>query len=213
MRFTREKRRWLHYLFAENFGMMCVDMTNDIKQKNAVEEAKKQSEQLLLQILPKDIIMRLNRGDTNISFTVQSSTIAFIDIEKFSNYSASLSASEIMQNLGLVFTAYDQLLAKYSLIIKIKLIGDDYMLDAGLFNPDVEPSKHATQVISFTLECLDAIEDLNEQMNSLLQVRIGVNSGGPLIAGVLGSDKPLFDIFGDPITCSHDVILSFLFPN
>ena len=184
---------------AENFGLMLRDMTNEITQKNAVEEAKKQSELLLLQILPKDIIMRLNRGDTDISFTVQSSTIAFIDIEKFSNYSASLSASEIMQNLGLVFTAYDKLLAKYNLIIKIKLIGDDYMLAAGLFNQDVEPSKHATQVVSFTLECLDAIEDLNEQLNASLQVRIGVNSGGPLIAGVLGTDKPLFDIIGDPI--------------
>ena len=143
--------------------------------------------------------MRLNRGDTDISFTVQSSTIAFIVIEKFSNYSASLNASEIMQNLGLVFTAYDQLLAKYSLIIKIKLIGDDYMLAADLLNQEVEPPKQKTQFVSFTLECLDAIEDLNEQLNASLQVRIGVNSGGPLIAGVLGTDKPLFDIIGDLI--------------
>lgn len=185
---------------AETFGMTLRDMTLDIKQKTAVEEAKKQSEQLLLQILPKDIIMRLNRGDKDISFTVKSSTIAFMDIEKFSNYSASLNASEIMQNLGLVFTAYDRLLPKYELLIKIKLIGDDYMLAAGLFNPDCDPSEHATQVVSFALECLDAIEDLNENvLNASLQVRIGVNSGGPLIAGVLGTDKPLFDIIGDPI--------------
>ncbi|OHT00793.1 Adenylate and Guanylate cyclase catalytic domain containing protein [Tritrichomonas foetus] len=184
---------------ADNFALMCKDQTQEIKQKTAVNEAKKQSEQLLLQILPKDIIMRLNRGDQDISFTVPSSTICFIDIEKFSNYSASLSASEIMQNLGLVFTAYDKLLYKYDLLIKIKLIGDDYMCAAGLFNLDVEPCQHAIQVVSFALECLDAIEELNEQLNASLQVRIGINSGGPLIAGVLGTDKPLFDIIGDPI--------------
>ena len=184
---------------AESFGLMCKDQTLEVQQKTAVEEAKKQSEKLLLQILPKDIIMRLNRGDTDISFTVPSATIIFIDIEKFSNYSASLSASEIMQNLGMVFTAYDNFLHKYDLLIKIKLIGDDYMAAAGLFNPDSAPKDHATQVVSFALECLDAIEELNEHLNASLQVRIGVNTNGPLIAGVLGTDKPLFDIIGDPI--------------
>ena len=184
---------------AESFAIMCRDQTEEMKQKTAVEEAKKQSEQLLLQILPKDIIMRLNRGDQDINFTVPSASISFIDIEKFSNYSASLSASEIMQNLGLVFTAYDQILHKYDLIIKIKLIGDDYMSAAGLFNTDVDPSSHAIQMVKFALECLDAIEELNEQLNASLQVRIGINTGGPLIAGVLGTDKPLFDIIGDPI--------------
>ncbi|OHS98219.1 adenylate cyclase type [Tritrichomonas foetus] len=184
---------------AESFGLMCKDQTLETKQKNLVEEAKKQSENLLLQILPKDIIMRLNRGDTDISFTVPSATIVFIDIEKFSSYSASLSASEIMQNLGMVFTSYDKILHKFPLLIKIKLIGDDYMGAAGLFNPDSDPKEHAQQVVQFSLECLDAIEDLNEHLNASLQVRIGVNTNGPLIAGVLGTDKPLFDIIGDPI--------------
>ena len=46
---------------------------------------------------------------------------------------------------------------------------------------------------------LDAIDELNEQLNANLMVRIGVNSGGPIIAGVLGTEKPLFDIIGDTI--------------
>ena len=70
------------------------------------------------------------------------------------------------------------------------------MLAAGLFNQEVEPPKNATQVVSFTLECLDAIEDLNKQLSASLQVRIDVNSGGLLIASILGTDKPLFDIIG-----------------
>ena len=184
---------------ADSFALMCRDQTEELAQKSAVEEAKKQSENLLLQILPRDIIMRLNRGDKNISFTVPSATIVFMDIEKFSNYSAALSPSEIMQNLGMVFTAYDKLLPKYPLIIKIKLIGDDYMAAAGLFTPDLEPASHANQVVSFALECLDAIEDLNDELDASLQVRVGINTNGPLIAGVLGTDKPLFDIIGDPI--------------
>lgn len=184
---------------AESFAVMCRDQTIEIEQKTAVEEAKKQSENLLLQILPKDIIVRLNRGDKDITFTVPSATIIFIDIEKFSNYSATLSPCEIMQNLGMVFTAYDKLIAAYPLMTKIKLIGDDYMAAGGLFTPDQEPSGHSNQCLQFALQCLDAIEDLNEQLNASLQVRIGINTAGPLIAGVLGTDKPLFDIIGDPI--------------
>jgi class 3 adenylate cyclase len=184
---------------AESFAVMCKDQTNEDTQKTAVEQAKRQSETLLMQILPKDIIVRLNRGDKNISFTVPSSTIFFMDIEKFSSYSANLTPSELMKNLGDVFTAYDKLLPKYPLVIKIKLIGDDYMAAAGLFNPEVEPQVHANQAVQFALECLDAIEFLNDQLNASLEVRVGVNTGGPLIAGVLGTDKPLFDIIGDAI--------------
>jgi PAS domain S-box-containing protein len=184
---------------ADTFAVMCKDQTEEVTQKTAVKEAKKQSENLLMQILPQDIILRLNRGDRNISFTVPSATIVFMDIEKFSNYSANLSPSELMKNLGEVFTAYDKLLPKFPLVLKIKLIGDDYMAAGGLFNPEQEPAAHANQVVQFALECLDAIEDLNEQLNASLQVRIGVNTGGPIIAGVLGTDKPLFDIIGDPI--------------
>jgi class 3 adenylate cyclase len=54
-------------------------------------------------------------------------------------------------------------------------------------------------MIRFGLDALQILEDTNTKLNALLAVRIGVNSGGPVIAGVLGTDKPVFDIIGDPI--------------
>lgn len=195
---------------ATSFAIMMIDITEELNQKKKVEEAKKQSENLLLQILPPNIILRLNRGDKEITFTVHQSTIIFIDIEKFSNFMSSLSASELMTNLSNIFNAYDSNLAKYSLMTKIKLIGDDYMAAAGLFSEDHTPDKHANQALMFALDCLDSIEDINLHLNTNLQVRVGINTDGPLIAGVLGTDKPLFDIIGDPINVaarmqSHDI--------
>jgi len=184
---------------ADSFALMCKDQTEEMRQKQAVQEAKKQSETLLHQILPKDIITRLNRGDKEISFTVPSSTIIFIDIVQFSTYMATLTASQLMQNLSAVFTAFDQIVATLPIITKIKLIGDVYMAAGGLFHHDHNPKEHAVQMVQFGLRALDAIEELNEQLNANLQVRIGINTGGPLIAGVLGTEKPLFDIIGDPI--------------
>jgi class 3 adenylate cyclase len=85
------------------------------------------------------------------------------------------------------------------MITKIKLIGDIYMAAGGLFHPNEEPQKHASQIVQFGLECIQAVEEVNDLLNIHLQVRVGVNSDGPLIAGVLGTDKPVFDIIGDTI--------------
>ncbi|KAH0785788.1 Adenylate and Guanylate cyclase catalytic domain containing protein [Histomonas meleagridis] len=193
--FTQNERN------ASSFAILCKDMTTEIEQKNAVEEAKKKSDEILNQILPKDIIIRLNRGEKNISFTVPCATVMFLDIEKFSKYTSTLTAKEIMQNLSRIFTEFDTILGgeEFNLITKIKLIGDDYMAAAGLFNPDVDKSLHAIQSVNFAIKALEAVENLNIVLNANLQLRVGVNTDGPLIAGVLGVDKPLFDIIGDTI--------------
>lgn len=187
---------------VDSFALLIKDETSLIEQRQSAEKAKAQSESLLFQILPRSIVSMINRGDRDISFTVPSASIIFTDIIKFSEYSASLSPAEVMGNLSTIFASFDEAIKKYPLITKIKLIGDIYMAAAGLFGNDsnqIQPVQHAEQTIKFGLDCLEAIETNNIKLNSSLQLRIGVNSGGPLIAGVLGSDKPVFDIIGDPI--------------
>ncbi|KAK8889250.1 hypothetical protein M9Y10_033996 [Tritrichomonas musculus] len=187
---------------GQYFALIAVDQTAKIRQQKEVEEAKKQSEKLLYQILPRDIVTRMNRGEKDISFTVPSATIIFIDVVKFSDYMATLTPKQIMQNVGKYFKNWDDLLQKYKTIIKIKLIGDVYMAAAGLFNPEMSPSIHASEMINFAIDGVRALEDINASLDANLSVRIGINTGGPIIAGVLGIDKPLFDIIGDPINIS-----------
>ena len=185
---------------VDSLVFILRDETQLIKQQKEAEEAKAKSEKLLFQILPRDIVVRLNRGEKDISFSIQHATIFFIDIVKFSDYSAALTPQDIMDHLSQVFMGFDQVVAKYPIITKIKLIGDVYMAAAGLFSdPEASPTIHAEDTIKCTLECLKVIEDVNIKLNSSLEVRIGVNTGGPLISGVLGTDKPVFDIIGDPI--------------
>ncbi|EAX98121.1 Adenylate and Guanylate cyclase catalytic domain containing protein [Trichomonas vaginalis G3] len=171
-----------------------------IKQKKLAEESKAKSEKLLYQILPKDIVVRLNRGETDISFTIPSATIFFIDIVKFSSYAELLTPSEIMANLSLVFATFDGIVSEFQSITKIKLIGDVYMAAAGLFqDPKEESKQHAEDAVRCCLKCAKSMEEINMKLNASLEVRIGCNSGGPLIGGVLGTDKPTFDIIGDTI--------------
>lgn len=187
---------------GDNSNSLVFIMTNiydETKKRNAAEAAKAKSEKLLYQILPKDIVVRLNRGEKDISFTIPMATIYFIDIIKFSQYAATLSPSEIMQNLSIVFTTFDKVTAGFPMVTKIKLIGDVYMAAAGIFNQDIPPTEPAKEAVKSCLKCLRSMEDINTRLNASLEVRIGVNSGGPLIGGILGVDKPTFDIIGDPI--------------
>lgn len=184
---------------VESFVVILRNETELLKRQKESEEAKIQSEQLLFQILPRDIVIKLNRGEKDICFSVHSATIIFIDIVRFSDYAASLTPQEIMGNLSLIFAAFDRLIKKYSLITKIKLIGDIYMAAGGLFQEENIPQEHATQIVQFGLDAIQELDDINVKLNANLMIRIGVNTGGPLIAGVLGTDKPVFDIIGDPI--------------
>jgi class 3 adenylate cyclase len=144
-------------------------------------------------------VTKLNQGETNISFSVPCVSVVFFDIVQFSQYSIGLSPSEILATLSTIFATFDSICEKYDLMTKIKLIGDIYMAAGGIFNPTVEPSHHAQQVIQFGLDCIQAIEDFNRKYNTQLQIRVGVNTDGPLLAGVLGIEKPVFDIIGDTI--------------
>ncbi|EAY05921.1 Adenylate and Guanylate cyclase catalytic domain containing protein [Trichomonas vaginalis G3] len=91
-------------------------------------------------------------------------------------------------------------MAEYPSITKFKLIGDVYMAAAGLFqDPEDTSNKHAEDAVKVCIAVQRSLEDINTRLNSSLEVRIGINSGGPLIGGVLGTDKPTFDIIGDPI--------------
>jgi PAS domain S-box-containing protein len=162
-------------------------------------KTKARSEQLLYEILPRDIVTRLNQGETEVSFAVQSATLAFLDIVRFSDFAALLSPQETLHALSHIFDGYDKAIEKYDLCLKMKFVGDVYMVAAGLFAPGSEPSQHAGQTVHFGLDCLEVIDEANHVLDANLSVRIGVNTGGPLTAGVLGVDKPLFDILGDPI--------------
>jgi len=182
----------------KSFVFILRDESTLINKQTEAENAKIKSEKLLFEILPRDIVTRLNRGEKEICFSIPSASIIFIDIVKFSDYTSSLTPQEIMSNLSLIFSSFDAILLKYPLVTRIKLIGDVYMAASGLFG-DVSPKDHASQIVKFALDVLQEFDDINLKLNANLSIRVGINTGGPILAGVLGSEKPVFDIIGDPI--------------
>ena len=182
-----------------NLILVIRDETVLLQKKKRLELAKKRSQDLLEQIMPQKVLMMLKQGKSEISFVVPSASVMFVDIVGFSSFSADLSPQQIMGTLSSLFGAFDIWIQKYPLMTKIKLIGDTYMAACGLFAVDEEPEKHAIQCVDFAIHVLSILDDINIKLNLNLRIRIGINSDGPIIAGVLGTENRVFDIIGDTI--------------
>ena len=182
-----------------NLILIIRDESILLQKKKRLELAKKQSQDLLEQIMPPKVLKMLKEGKSEISFVVPSATVMFVDIVNFSKFSTDLSPQQTMGTLSTLFGAFDIWIQKYPLMTKIKLIGDTYMAACGLFVTDEEPKEHAKQSVDFALRVLNILDDTNIKLNTNLQIRIGINSDGPIIAGVLGTENRVFDIIGDTI--------------
>jgi PAS domain S-box-containing protein len=175
------------------------DMTE--KQKAiAAEVEREKSEALLMNILPPKIAMRLKNihDDSHIADYFEDVTILFADVVGFTEFSSSRSPVEVVSFLNKVFRGFDSLADKYGLE-KIKTIGDAYMVVSGL---QMEKD-HTLIMLNFALEVIDQINEFNQDNPNeyTVSIRIGINSGS-VVAGLVGSKKRFFDLWGDAVNVS-----------
>jgi adenylate cyclase len=157
-----------------------------------VEQAK--AEDLLLNILPSSIAERLKAQTRPIADHFSSASILFADVVDFTPWSERLEPEEVVGHLDLLFTHFDGLAERYGLE-KIKTIGDCYMVAAVVPTPRAD---HAHALALVALEMLAALREDEELAQLGLELRIGINSG-PVIAGVIGRKRFLYDLWGDAV--------------
>lgn len=155
---------------------------------------REKSEQLLLNILPSPIAGRLKRGENPIVDNFPDVTVLFADLVGFTQLSAQIIASELIGSLNEIFTIFDKLAEQHDLE-KIKTIGDSYMVVGGLPTPR---SDHAEAVARMALDMLKGIAKINSRKGQALSLRIGIHTG-PVIAGVIGTRKFIYDLWGDTV--------------
>lgn len=160
----------------------------------ALETEQARSEKLLLNILPQSVAQRLKANEARIADSHPAVTIMFADLVDFTKLSAKLPPAELVDLLNSVFSEFDRLAEKYGLE-KIKTIGDAYMAVAGAPNAR---SDHAHAVADMALEMQKVLAETAKQKGKNLSMRIGINSG-PVVAGVIGSTKFSYDLWGDTV--------------
>jgi len=164
------------------------------KMVEALRIEKERSEQLLLNILPQAIVTRLNGGETVIADQLSNVTILFADLVGFTKLSSRLSAGDLVRLLNGLFSEFDRLALDLG-VEKIKTVGDAYMVAGGLPEPRAD---HAHAVADMALAMVGTVERMNRELPMPLQMRIGIHSGD-VVAGVIGTHKFVYDIWGDAV--------------
>ncbi len=169
------------------------------KQRDLIAKEKETSEKLLLNILPSDVAEELKaKGRADVR-QYELVSVLFADIKGFTESSQVLSPAEVVTALEFYFTAYDGIIQKYN-IEKIKTMGDAYMCAGGI------PKPNKTNPIDLTLAAIEMqhfMKDYNQSKERDANIppwelRLGINTG-PLIAGVIGKSKFVYDIWGDTV--------------
>ncbi len=162
-----------------------------LKQLQAEQE---KSERLLLSILPQPIAERLKQNPHTIADSFAEASVLFADIVGFTEISHQRPAIVVVRLLNQIFSSFDAL-AEHHKIEKIKTIGDAYMVVAGVPVPCPNP---AVAIAEMALDMQRAIEGFNQEMGESIQLRIGISSG-PVVAGVIGTKKFSYDLWGDTV--------------
>jgi class 3 adenylate cyclase len=161
---------------------------------------QERSEKLLLNILPAPIADRLKTSDKTIADGFADVTVMFADIVNFTHVAANMSPSQVFAMLNRIFSAFDELAEQYGLE-KIKTIGDAYMVAGGL-NEDIDD--YAAAIADMAIAMRDLLRRDFSVNASHLEVRIGIGTG-PIVAGVLGKKKFIYDVWGDTVNIASRI--------
>ena len=165
-----------------------------LKALNSLSAATRQNELLLLNIFPASIAYRLKHGEEQIADEFQQASVMFADIVGFTLMTTILGVKKIVPMLNSLFEEFDNLTEIYS-VEKVKTMGDNYMAVSGVPVPNTE---HAVNLADYAVALLDKLVGFNKKYNTNIQMRVGMTFG-PVVAGVIGHKKFIYDVWGDVV--------------
>ena len=176
------------------FGLLYYFTGENRRVLEMLRLEKDKSERLLLNVLPRQIADTLRDHDQTIAERYDDVSILFADAVGFTPLSEELEPEAIVGLLNEIYTHFDELVHRYQ-VEKIRTIGDNYMVVAGA--PSRRPD-HATVLATMALDMVSYTEDLAASTEPHLRFRIGISSG-PVVAGVIGTTKFQYDVWGDAV--------------
>lgn len=164
----------------------------------AIYRGKRRSDHLLLNILPAEVADELKEHGSTKAKRLENATVLFTDFKGFTELSTKLTPEQLVDEIHHCFSAFDEIIGKHG-VEKIKTIGDAYMAAGGV---PTQSATHAEDIVRAALEIQDFMvkmaKERQDKGEPYFEVRIGVNSG-PVVAGIVGTKKFQYDIWGDTV--------------
>jgi guanylate cyclase len=176
------------------FTLLAIFVKQRREALDALRLEQEKSENLLLNILPRPIAERLKEQPQTIADQFVSASVLFADVVDFTRQVEHLPPTQVVGMLDQLFGHFDMLVEKHGLE-KIKTIGDSYMAAAGIPTPRTD---HAQALALLALEMQEAVRSPETCGPLGLELRIGISSG-PVVAGVIGRKRFLYDLWGDAV--------------
>jgi len=184
------------------FAIFLFILYRDYRQKKKLNKIlgsqKTEIENLLSNMLPAEVSQELRANGIYTSRYYENTSVMFTDYQSFTALTETMSPQAIIEELNYSFKRFDEIIEKYGLE-KIKTIGDAYMCAAGIPTPF---NDHHWRIVKAAKEILAFVENRNKERvangEEPWQIRIGINSG-PLVAGVIGTKKYAYDIWGSTV--------------
>jgi class 3 adenylate cyclase len=198
------------YLLISYFVRQSDKLAESLnEQHKLLKQEQEKSERLLLNILPGPIASRLKEQQATIADGFADVTVMFADIINFTQLSEEMPPKFMVTMLNEVFSHFDVLAEKHGLE-KIKTIGDAYMVAGGLelhhrYNSEQLPqTDYSAAICELALDMRDYMLAPSGTKRARLQIHIGIGTG-PVVAGVIGMKKFIYDLWGDTVNIASRV--------
>ena len=183
--------RYRAYLYAKEKYLLEKEIADKTEE---VVRQKEKAEMLIRNMLPEDTAKELQAEGHAKRRKYENATVLFSDIQGFTSIAEHMQPDALIDELDRLFFKFDSIVGKFN-IEKIKTIGDAYMCAGGIPKQNIT---HAIDVTLAAIEIIDYMKELREDAQNKWRLRIGIHTG-PIIAGVVGSRKLSYDIWGDTV--------------
>ena len=192
---------WVTGIFLFLLALLALSLFRRYKftkETNAIiEKERDRSESLLLNILPEETAQELKEFGKVQAKRFESVTVLFTDFVGFTSYAKNLEPEELVSSVDYYFSKFDEIMDKYG-VEKIKTIGDAYMCASGLPEPEGYDVFRAVQAAFEIIKFIEESKRTHADHMAHFDIRIGMNTG-PIVAGVVGTKKFAYDIWGDSV--------------
>lgn len=177
-----QKKRW-----RDQEAMYLARMERQLAE---IERERARADQLLDVVLPHAALRELKFTGSVKPRRYEKVAVLFADIVKFTSYSESRPAEEVVANLDRLIEDCEWAIAEHGLE-KIKTIGDGVMATGNLTSPHRDP-------VMAALSAGQAMIAAAARNPAGWRMRVGI-SCGPVVGGVVGRSKFSFDAWGDAV--------------